>query len=134
MASHINEIFIIGRLTRDPECRTTTGGVPVADFGLASTRAWRSKDGEEHKETCFVDITAWNHLAGLVEKFLAKGVQVFVKGSLRFDRWESKDGGGMRSKHRINLDSFQVIDFGSNNRSNMPAKVTVNEEDDQPPF
>jgi len=107
MASHINKVLIVGRLTRDPELRTTKSGASVTSFGLASNRNYKSQDGELHRDTVFVDVTAWGTLAELTHKFLAKGTEVLIEGSLRLDQWE-KDG-DKRSKLYINLDSFHAM-------------------------
>jgi len=132
MASQLNKVFLVGRLTKNPEFRTTTGGASVADFSLANSRSWKSKDGGQHQETCFVDITAWGTLAELVEKYLTKGALVLVEGGLRLDKWETKDG-DKRSKLRLNLDSFQLMEF----KSDKPRDDSRNDEDedeDQPPY
>jgi single-strand DNA-binding protein len=132
MASQLNKVFIVGRLTRDPDFRTTTSGASVADFGLANTRTWKSKDGETHQETCFIDITAWGTLAELVQKYLTKGVMVLVEGGLRLDQWTSKDG-DKRSKVRLNLDSFQRMEF-DRDKFDKRADEGENEDDENPPY
>jgi len=131
MASQLNKVFIIGRLTRDPDFRTTTGGSAVADFGLANSRSWKSKDGETHQETCFVDITAWGTLAELVQKYLHKGTLVMIEGGLRLDQWTSKEG-DKRSKVRINLDSFQAMEFDRAPKEK--SSDEGNEDDEHPPY
>ena len=134
MASHINKVMIVGRLTRDPNLRQTNSGSPVTDFGLASNRNWKSKDGELHRDTVFVDVTAWGTLAELTAKHLSKGTLVLIEGSLRLDQWESKEG-ERRSKLYINLDSFQAFQNGNAERVYSDASKgaeDVEDEDDEP--
>lgn len=91
-----NKVIMMGRLTRDPEIKETSGGTKVAEFGLAVDSGWG-----ENKRTTFVDITAWSKQAEFVAKYFHKGDGIHIEGRLDLDTWEDKNGGGKRSKHRI---------------------------------
>lgn len=108
MASQLNSVIMVGRLTRDPELRTTKGGTSVADFGLANSRTWKDKEGETQKKTTFVNVTAWGALAELVDKILNKGDLVVINGTLELNQWESKEG-EKRSKVFVQLNNFQTM-------------------------
>ncbi|WP_457626471.1 single-stranded DNA-binding protein [Persephonella sp.] len=87
----LNKVFLIGRLTRDPEIRFLPSGSQVTSFTLAVNRAYRS--GNEWKEeTYFFDIEAFGMLAERLGKQLNKGTQILVEGQLRQDRWETASG------------------------------------------
>jgi single-strand DNA-binding protein len=90
MAS-LNKVFLIGNLTRDPEVRYTPSGAAVGDLGLAVSRKFKSGDGENKEETCFVNITVWGRQAETCAEYLKKGRPVMVEGRLRYEDWE-KDG------------------------------------------
>ncbi len=89
----LNKVFLIGRLTRDPEIRFLPSGTQVTTFTLAVNRAYKTKDSSEWKEeTYFFDIEAFGFLAERIGKQLNKGTQVLVEGSLRQDKWETPSG------------------------------------------
>ncbi len=93
MAKSINQVILMGRLTRDPELRTTPGGKSVANFGLAVDRFGQSEEAD------FFEIVAWERLAELVNQYLTKGRRCLIQGRLTQRRWE-QDG---QSRSRIEV-------------------------------
>ncbi len=91
MAS-LNKVFLLGNLTRDPELRYTPGGTPVADLGLAVNRVYKSKDGQNQEDTCFVKVVVWSQMAEVCNQYLQKGRMVLVEGRLQFRSWENSQG------------------------------------------
>lgn len=87
----LNHIIIMGRLTRDPEMRSTQSGVSVASFTLAVDRDFSGRDGGE-KQTDFIDCTAWRHTAEFVSKYFSKGRMAVVSGRLQIDNYTDNDG------------------------------------------
>ena len=87
----LNHITIMGRLTRDPEMRSTQSGVAVASFTLAVDRDFGGRDGGE-KQTDFIDCTAWRHTAEFVSKYFSKGRMAVVSGRLQIDNYTDNDG------------------------------------------
>ena len=94
----LNKIFIMGRLTRDPELRRTQSGTPVTSFSLAVDRDFKSQSGE--KETDFIDVVAWRSTAEFVAKYFTKGRMAVVEGRLQMRDWTDKDGNKRRSAER----------------------------------
>ena len=92
----LNHITIMGRLTRDPEMRSTQSGVAVASFTLAVDRDFGGKDGGE-KQTDFIDCTAWRHTAEFVSKYFSKGRMAVVSGRLQIDNYTDNDGNKRKS-------------------------------------
>jgi single-strand DNA-binding protein len=82
----INRVFLIGRLTRDPELRHTQNGTPVANFTLAVDR------GTKDNKADFINIIAWNNTAEACAKYIGKGSLVFIEGSMQISNYEDKDG------------------------------------------
>lgn len=80
----MNSVNIVGNVTRDPEARTTQGGMEIASFGVAINR--KTADGEK---TVFVDVSVFSKLAGVVSQYVNKGDKVAVTGRLELDTWES---------------------------------------------
>ena len=91
----LNKIFIMGRLTRDPELRRTQSGTPVTSFSLAVDRDFKSQSGE--KETDFIDVVAWRSTAEFAAKYFTKGRMAIVEGRLQIRPWTDKEGNSRRS-------------------------------------
>ncbi len=91
----MNQVQLIGRLTRDPELGTTTGGKAVCEMRLAVPR--RDRDAEP----VYVDLVTYDGLAETCAEHLEKGRQVAVTGRLDYSEWEARDGSGKRSKHQV---------------------------------
>lgn len=103
----LNKVLLMGRLTRDPQSRTTPSGQSVCELSLAVNRSY--KHGEQQRdETCFVNVTVWGRSADACAKCLAKGSLVLVEGRLKLDQWE-KDG-QKRSKLGVVAEGVQFLD------------------------
>ena len=92
----LNKIFLMGRLTRDPELRRTQTGTPVASFSLAVDRDFRNRDSGE-KGVDFIDVVAWRNTAEFVSKYFTKGRMAVVEGRLQIRDWTDREGGKRRS-------------------------------------
>ncbi len=104
MARSINQVILLGRLTRDPEQRTTTTGKTIASFSIAVDRAGQD-DGAD-----FFNVTAWEKLGDLVVQYLAKGRRVLVQGRLRQDSWDDKETGKKRSNVEVTATDVTFLD------------------------
>ena len=132
MAGSVNKVFLMGNLTRDVELKYTPSNQPVATFGIAMNRRYKTKDGENREETTFVDCEAWARTAEVMSEYLSKGRPVFIEGRLKLDQWQDKDGNN-RSKRRVGVESFQLVDSrgggggssggGGGNRASAPEPV-----------
>lgn len=91
----LNKIFIMGRLTRDPELRRTQNGTAVAGFALAVDRDYKNADGT--KETDFIEVVAWRSSAEFVSKYFTKGRMAIVEGRLQIRDWTDKNGNKRRN-------------------------------------
>ncbi len=92
----LNNITLMGRLTRDPELRSTTSGTPVASFTLAVDRDFASRESGE-RQTDFIDIVAWRQTGEFVSKYFQKGSMAVVSGRLQIREWQDKEGNKRRS-------------------------------------
>ena len=92
----LNKIFIMGRLTRDPELRRTQTGTPVASFSLAVDRDFKDKSTGE-RATDFIDVVAWRQTGEFVSRYFTKGRMAVVEGRLQMRDWTDKDGNKRRS-------------------------------------
>ena len=92
--SSINRVILVGRLTKDPVVRRTQSGDPVASFSLATNETWTDKQSGERKEKVeFHNIVVFNKgLAGVAEKYLRKGSQIYLEGQLQTRKWQDQSG------------------------------------------
>jgi len=107
----LNHITIMGRLTRDPELRTTQAGVSVTSFTVAVDRDFGGRDGGE-RQTDFIDCVAWRSTGEFVSKYFHKGSMIVVSGRLQSRKWQDRDGNN-RTSWEINADN---VYFGESRR------------------
>ncbi|MDD2490449.1 MAG: single-stranded DNA-binding protein [Bacilli bacterium] len=86
----MNKVFLIGRLTKDPELKYLGSEVPVARFTLAVNRPYSNSNNE--KKADFINIVAWRRQAEVVGKYLVKGSQIAIDGMIQTRNYENKDG------------------------------------------
>lgn len=142
MARSINQVILMGRLTRDPEQRTTTSGKTIASFSIAVDR------GGQDDAADFFEVTAWEKLGDLVIQYLGKGRRVLVQGRLRQDSWDDKETGKKRSRVEVTATDVTFLDGpngeggGNSGGSNYPSgsggsakksdDVVIEDIDDKP--
>ncbi|MGI5874734.1 MAG: single-stranded DNA-binding protein [Bacillota bacterium] len=102
----LNRIVVIGRLTRDPELRSTSNGVAVATFTVAVDRNFSNNRGE--RETDFIPVVVWRGLAETCGRYLSKGRLVGVEGRLQIRNYEANDG-SRRTIAEIVADNVQFL-------------------------
>jgi single-strand DNA-binding protein len=98
---NLNKVLLIGRLTVDPQLRSTPGGQPVASFGLATNRVWTDKAGAKQESTEFHNIVVWGRQAEIASKFLTKGSLAYIEGRLQTRQWDDRQGQKRRTTEII---------------------------------
>lgn len=88
---NFNKVFILGRLTADPQLKTIPSGQSVATFSIATNRVWTDKTGKKQEEVEYHNIVVWGRQAEVANQFLAKGSVAFIEGRLRTRSWQDKD-------------------------------------------
>ncbi len=119
MATDINRVMLVGRLTQDPDIRVTPNGANVARFSLAVNRKYRV--GEEIREdVSYFNCLAWGKLTEIIKQYCQKGKQVAIDGRLQQNRWQDQQGQN-RSTVEIVVETLQLLgggrDSGSSDRS-----------------
>lgn len=105
---NLNKVFLIGRLTRDPETRNTPSGQTVCNFGIATNRVWTDKaSGKKNEKVEYHNIVLWRKLAEIASQFLQKGSLVLIEGRLQTSSWEDNSG-NKRYKTEIVAESMQM--------------------------
>ncbi|MBI4129991.1 single-stranded DNA-binding protein [Candidatus Roizmanbacteria bacterium] len=116
----LNEVRLIGNLTRDPELRYTPSGTAVCTFSVATNRQWITEGGERKEDVEFHRIVAWQKLAEICGKFLGKGRKVYVAGRLQTRSWTGQDG-QQRQTTEIVIDDMIILDSRRDGESQKPA-------------
>ncbi len=115
MARSINQVILMGRLTRDPEMRTTTTGKSIASFSLAVDRNTQDDQAD------FFDVTAWEKLGELANQYLSKGRRCLVQGRLRQDSWDDKETGKKRSRIEVVATDITFLDGPNGGEGGAPS-------------
>jgi single-strand DNA-binding protein len=108
MARSLNQVTLMGNLTRDPELRQTPTGQNVTSFSLALNRAYKSANGEWQEATDYIDCVCWGPLAERVAQYLSKGRRCLVQGRLQSRSWEQD--GNKRSKVEVLANDVTFLD------------------------
>ena len=122
----LNNISLIGRLTADPELRTTPTGSSVISFCLAVQRDY-VKQGEE-RQADFIDCVAWNQTAEIIKRFMHKGSSLAVTGRLQTRTYEDREG-NKRKVSEVNVQNVSFID-----KKSEPMDEPIASDDDDLPF
>ena len=135
MTDH-NGVTLIGRLTSDPQRKYTQSGMEIAEFSIANNYYISTKNTTEVN---YFDIVAFDKLAETANKYLTKGKQVCISGTLRQERWQDKNTNTTKSKVRIIMQSMQMLAdterylLGKKD-SNNTAENNSQEDDEEVPF
>lgn len=137
MAS-FNRVIIMGNLTRDPQLKYLPNNTAVCEFGLASSRRYKDRDGQMQEEVCFVDVACFGRSGETINQYMSKGRPILVEGRLKFDSWTAQDG-SKRSKLSVVCENFQFVGGrenggggGGGQRSAAPQQDAPNFHDEGP--
>jgi len=124
----LNRATILGRLTRDPELRSTTSGKTVATLSVATNRVWSDQSGQKQEQSEFHNCVLWGKLADIAGQYLSKGRRVYVEGRIQTRDWVGADG---VKKYRTELvaDNLIMLD-GPRGTGSAPAGSN---DDSMPP-
>lgn len=106
----LNKVMVIGRLTRDPELRTTPSGINVCQIGVATSYVYTNQQtGQKVEQTEFHNVVLWRKLGEIANQYLKKGAQVFIEGRLQTRSWDGKEGG---KRYRTEIVADNMIMLG----------------------
>lgn len=126
MARSLNQVTLMGNLTRDPELRQTPTGQSVTSFSLALNRAYKDSSGEWQEATDYIDIVCWGPLAERVAQYMSKGRRCLVQGRLQSRSWEQD--GQKRSKVEVLANDVTFLDArGGGDGGDYGGSATVDE-------
>ena len=110
MAKSLNQVIVMGNLTRTPEIKQTPSGNSVASFSLALNRSYKDASDQWQEATDYVDVVAWGKLADQISERLDTGSRALVSGRLQSRSWEDKDTGAKRSKLEVLAQDVTFLD------------------------
>ncbi len=113
----INKVILVGNVGADPDIRYLEGGVAVANLSLATSESYKNKNGEKVTQTEWHNIVLWRGLAEVAEKYVKKGMQLYIEGRIRTRSWEDKEG-SKRYTTEIFADNMQMLSRKSENTDN----------------
>lgn len=114
--SSFQQVTLLGNVGRDPEVRYSSNGNAIANLSVATSRKWKSQDGERHEETEWHRLTAFGRQAEIIGEYVRKGNRLFITGYLKTRKWEDKDG-VERYTTEIIVENFQLLDRNDGEQS-----------------
>ncbi len=121
MARSLNQVTLMGNLTRDPELRQTPTGQNVTSFSLALNRSYKDASGEWKEVTDYIDIVCWGTLAERVAQYMSKGRRCLVQGRLQSRSWEQD--GNKRSKVEVLANDVTFLDSRGGDNGDMGGEA-----------
>jgi len=121
---NLNKVFVLGRLTRDPEKRSLPSGQSVVSLGMATNRFYNDKSGQRQKKTEFHNITAFGNLAETMSKYLTKGSLALIEGRLQTSSWED----AAKAKHYRTEIIAERLQLGPRFNKEMPTEEPPKED------
>jgi len=122
----LNKTMIIGRLTRDPEVKTTPGGATVTSMSIATGFSWKDQAGNQQEKTEYHNVVLWRKLGEIAGQYLNKGRRVYIEGRLETRSWDGQDG-VKRYKTEIVADNMIMLD-GPRGSGDTPAASSSSPE------
>lgn len=130
MARSINQVVLMGNLTRDPELRQIPSGQSVCSFSLALNRAYKDQSGEWQEATDYIDVVAWAGLGERVAQYLSKGRRCLVQGRLQSRSWEQD--GQKRNKVEVLANDVTFLDGRGGSDDNSGGLNSKADDGDKP--
>ena len=130
----VNKVILIGNVGADPDVKYLEGGVAVARFSLATSEVYNNKNGERVTQTEWHNIVLWRNLAQIAEKYVRKGMMLYIEGRIRTRSWDDQNG-VKRYTTEIYGDNFQMLSRKQDNGgkpqdTHMPQAPDLNGGDD----
>lgn len=126
---NLNKVFLIGNMTRDPEMRSLPSGQAVVNFGLATNRMWKGKDGSQQKQAEFHNIVMFGKLAEIAKQYLVKGSMIMVEGRIQNRSWEGQDG---QKKYRTEIVA-EAMQMGPRGGARPPSAENPAKQEEETP-
>ncbi len=121
--ANVNQVSIIGRLTRDPEVREISDTTKVAKFSLAVNHYYKDREGNRQEETDFIDCELFGSKnVDVLQEYATGGKELFVSGRLKQDKWVDKETEEKRTRLLVRVDDFQLLGGGAKKQNEEDAE------------
>ena len=129
MSRSVNTVTLIGNVGNDPDIRSTSGGQKVATFSLATSRTWKSANGEAQEKTEWHKCVVWNNkkgggLADVCEKYIGRGDKVYVTGRIEYRSFEDKE---KQTRYVTEINVTEIVMLGGKVKADEPEKEEAEE-------
>lgn len=125
---NLNQVNLIGRVTKKPELKALPSGIKTCSFSLATNRNWKDKEGAKKEDVEFHNLVSFAKTAETIAQWVEQGQLLFVTGRLQTRMWEDKEGGKKNYRTEIVIEQFQ---FGP--KAGTAGSTAHSQEDDQTP-
>lgn len=141
----LSKVIGVYRLTQDVELKYLPSGSALAKLNLVNGSKYKAQDGTQKEESCFIEGVVFGRLAEVANQYLHKGSKIYVVAELKQDTWTDNEGKN-RSKHRLKIDSFEMLDSKPNDGNSQPKQyqkqganipdidLSIDEDSDSIPF
>ncbi len=129
MNGSVNKVILIGNLGRDPEIKKLENGATLASFSMATSESYTDKvSGKKIENTDWHDVILWRGLADLAEKFLKKGMKIYVEGRLKKRSWQDREGNTRYNVEVIGDEMTILSKPDTDTKPKEPYTVEANQE------
>lgn len=131
---YLNKAFLYGNLTRDPELKALPSGSQVANFGIATNRTYKDKNGAKQESTEFHNVVAFGRTAEIIGQYFKKGRPIYIEGRIQTRNWDDKESGKKQYRTEIVVENFQFgADGGRPSTGSGPSRDASGVEDQPAP-
>ena len=130
---YINKVILYGNLTRDPELKALPSGSQVVNFGLATDRVFKDKNGQKQETTEFHNVVAFGRTAEVIAQYCKKGRPIYLEGHLQTRSWDDKESGKKNYRTEIIVDTFQFGADGGKGGAGAGSQASHTHEEQSAP-
>ena len=128
MAKSVNKVFLLGNVGKDPEVRSTGGGMAVANFSLATSDRFQDAQGNWQDRTEWHNLVAFKRTAEIVRDYVKKGSKLYIEGKIQTRSWDDKETGAKKYRTEIIVNDLSLLSGredggGSSRSSNAPSNM-----------
>ena len=125
MAKGVNKVFLLGNVGKDPEMKSTAGGMTIANFTLATADRIKGADGQYTDRTEWHNLVAFQRTAEIVRDYVKKGTQLFIEGKIQTRSWDDKESGQKKYRTEILVNELSLLGKPGGGEGGGHAKSTT---------
>lgn len=126
----VNKVILVGNVGADPDVRYLDNGTAVASLSLATSEVYKNKNGERITQTEWHNVVLWRGLAEITEKYVKKGMQLYIEGRLQTRSWDDKEG-VKRYTTEVVADNMQMLSRKDDKKTETNTQTEAPKEEEQ---